>query len=112
MELLARLNRMSGMNETTTLETGPRPCYTHGMGLTQYIDAALGTARFKTLEDGTFLGEIPGFQGVWSNEKSLKKCRLTLREVLEDWLVLKLRSKDPLPSVRGKRLSLPALARA
>ena len=94
------------------LEMRLSPCYTQTMGLTEYIDAAIAAARFKTLEDGTYVGEIPGFQGVWSNEKSLRKCRAVLREVLEDWLVLKLRSKDPLPSVRGKRLNLPALVRA
>jgi predicted RNase H-like HicB family nuclease len=94
------------------LELGGTPCYTEGMGLTEYIDAAISAARFKTLEDGTYFGEIPGFLGVWSSEKTLKKSRAVLREVLEDWLVLKLRSNDRLPSVRGKRLSLPALVRA
>ena len=99
-------------NGELPLEMRPSPCYTQTMGLTEYIDAAIAVARFKTLDDGTIIGEIPGFQGVWSQEKTLKKSRAVLREVLEDWLVLKLRSKDPLPSVRGKRLSLPALVRA
>ncbi|MBI2789519.1 MAG: type II toxin-antitoxin system HicB family antitoxin [Elusimicrobia bacterium] len=82
------------------------------MGLTSYIDAALASARFKTLEDRTCFGEIPGFTGVWASAKTAKKCRVTLREVLEDWIVLKLRSDEALPAVRGKRLTLPELTRA
>jgi predicted RNase H-like HicB family nuclease len=94
------------------LEISGGPCYTQGMSLSAYIDAALASARFKTLEDKTCYGEIPGFKGAWANAKTLKKCRETLREVLEDWIVLKLRSDEALPAVRGKRLTLPELTRA
>jgi predicted RNase H-like HicB family nuclease len=94
------------------LEFDGTPCYTQGMGLSPYIDAALASARFKTLEDKTVFGEIPGFKGVWAGAKTAKKCRETLREVLEDWIVLKLRSDEALPAVRGKRLTLPELTRA
>ena len=77
------------------------------MGLTSYIQTALSTASYKILEDKMYFGEISGFQGVWANEKSLEQCRRVLQEVLEDWIVLKLRSRDKLPKVRGKSLSLP-----
>lgn len=87
-------------------------CYTRSMGLSSYIDAALDSARFKNLNDKTVFGEIPGFEGVWASEKTLKKCRVVLREVLEDWIVLKLRSDDALPAVRGKKLTVPELSRA
>jgi len=58
--------------------------------LTNYISQKLAQARYKILEDGTYFGEIPGFQGVWASEKTLEKCREVLREVLEEWLILKL----------------------
>ena len=41
------------------------------------------------LDDGSYFGEIPGFKGVWTNNKNLEKCRKELREVLEEWLILK-----------------------
>jgi predicted RNase H-like HicB family nuclease len=100
------------MENTRTLEFSWEPCYTHSMGLSAYIDAALASARFKKLEDKTYFGEIPGFRGVWASAKTSRRCRETLREVLEDWIVLKLRSADALPSIRGKRLTLPELTRA
>lgn len=94
------------------LECAAVPCYTAKMGLTEYIEAAMATARYQVLEDGTWCGVIPGFRGVYSDAKTLKQSRVVLREVLEDWLVIKLRCGDRLPSVRGKRLCVPVLSRA
>jgi len=65
--------------------------------LTNYISQKLAQARYKILEDGTYFGEIPGLQGVWASEKTLEKCRETLREVLEEWLILKLQDGDQIP---------------
>jgi len=38
---------------------------------------------------------------VWATGDTLETCRETLQEVLEEWLVLKLRDRDPLPIVAG-----------
>lgn len=70
--------------------------------LTEYIHAAMRRAKYEILpEDQTYYGEIPGFQGVWANKDTLEACREELREVLEDWLLLKLRSDHTLPIVDG-----------
>lgn len=65
--------------------------------LINYISQKLARARYKILEDGTYFGEIPGLQGVWASEKTLEKCRETLREVLEEWVILKLKDNDKIP---------------
>lgn len=65
--------------------------------LTEYISQKLNNAKYKILDDGSYFGEVPGLQGVWASEKTLEKCRETLREVLEEWLILKLRDKDKIP---------------
>jgi len=67
--------------------------------LTDYIDAAMGRARYKLLDDSSFFGEIPGLRGVWGSGKTLEVCREELQEVLEDWLVLKLRDGDEIPRI-------------
>lgn len=67
--------------------------------LTAYITAAMARARYKIIDDGTYFGEIPGLQGVWANAKSLEACREELQEVLEDWLIVKLRDGDEVPRV-------------
>jgi predicted RNase H-like HicB family nuclease len=82
------------------------------MGLTSYIQQALSLATYKIIDDKTYSGEIPGFLGVWANDKSLERCRQELQEVLEDWIVLKLRGRERLPSIRGKTLSIPHPVRA
>lgn len=75
--------------------------------LTEYIRAAMGRARYEILEDdGSFYGEIPGFDGVWANAETLEDCRDELEEVLEGWIVLSLRKNLPLPTVDGISLEI------
>ncbi len=74
--------------------------------LTEYLRAAMRTAKYEILNDGTFYGEIPGFQGVFANAESLELCREQLQEVLEGWIVLGLRMGHPLPVVNGINLTV------
>ncbi len=55
------------------------------------IQEAMKRARYKILEDGTYFGEIPGLPGIWASERNLDTCRTVLQEVLEEWLILKIR---------------------
>lgn len=73
--------------------------------LSAFTSAAMREAKYKLLEDGTFFGEIPSCPGVWSNKKSLEECREELQEVLEEWLIVKLRDRDPLPQLGGVDLN-------
>ena len=75
--------------------------------LTQYIQTAMHQAKYEILsDDGTFYGEIPGFQGVWANAKTLEDCREELAEVLEEWIFLHLSDNTPLPVVNGLKLAV------
>ena len=76
--------------------------------MTRYIQEAMRRAQFKRLEDGTCFGEIPGLAGVWANEPTLKQCRLVLQEVLEEWLVLKIRDRDLIPRMGRVGLNVQA----
>ena len=67
--------------------------------LTAYIDEAMRRATYKILEDGTYYGEIAGFPGVWASEATLEECRRVLQEVLEEWLLLKLRDDEEVPTL-------------
>jgi predicted RNase H-like HicB family nuclease len=72
--------------------------------LTRYIQEAMRRARFKILPDGAYFGQIPGLDGVWAKERTLDKCSRVLQEVLEKWLVLKIRDNDPIPRIGRVRL--------
>ena len=74
--------------------------------LTDYIQKAMSKAHYDILEDGTYYGEIPGFQGVFANAETLEDCREQLQEVLEDWILLGLRLDHHLPMVDGIDLEM------
>ncbi len=79
--------------------------------LNKYIQAALRKAKYEILEDdGSFYGEIPEFQGVWSNAKTLEECREELAEVLEEWIFLHLSDNTTLPVVDGLKLSVEKIS--
>lgn len=74
--------------------------------LTEYIRSAMRLAKYEILSDGTFYGEIPGFQGVYANEETLEACREQLQEVLEGWIILGLRLGHALPIINGIELAI------
>jgi predicted RNase H-like HicB family nuclease len=79
--------------------------------LTRYIQAAMNHAHYEILpEDGSYYGEIPGFEGIYANTASLEVCREELQEVLEEWLVLRVSQRLPLPVVDGISLGIREVA--
>ena len=78
--------------------------------LFEYTQEALEKAVYKRLDDGTWFAEIPGFEGVWADGNTVEQCRTELLEVLEEWLILKLRDKDPIPEVEGVDLKIKEMA--
>ncbi|MBI3599578.1 MAG: type II toxin-antitoxin system HicB family antitoxin [Nitrospinae bacterium] len=78
--------------------------------LFEYIQVALEKAEYKKLKDGTWFAEIPDFEGVWANSETVEGCRKELMEVLEEWLILKLRDGDPIPTVKGIEIDFKEMA--
>lgn len=79
--------------------------------LTSYIQAALRKAKYEILtDDGTFYGDIPGFDGVYSNAGTLEGCRSELEEVLEEWILFRVSKNLDLPTVDGLTLTIKEVA--
>jgi predicted RNase H-like HicB family nuclease len=78
--------------------------------LSEFIFKKLKDARYKLLKDGSYFGEIAGLKGVWANANNLEDCRKELQEVLEDWLLLKVREREDIPGFRFK-IGKPYLVR-
>ena len=74
--------------------------------LIQYIQKTLEMAQYKMLEDKSWFAEIPGFEGVWANAGTVEECRKELVEVLEEWLILKIRDRDKIPEVDGVQIKV------
>jgi predicted RNase H-like HicB family nuclease len=65
--------------------------------LIQYIHAALERAKYEIINDEEpYYGEVPELEGVWATGKTLEECRRNLEEVIDEWIVIKLRSGLPL----------------
>ena len=69
--------------------------------LIEYIQAAMTHAAFEQMEDGRYFGTIPPCQGVWADGDTVDATRETMREVLEDWILVKARFGDEMPIVDG-----------
>lgn len=75
--------------------------------LRDYLSAALHKARYEILsEDGSYYGEIPGFEGVYANSSTLEECRDELEEVLEEWVFFRVSGNLPIPEVDGHQLTI------
>lgn len=73
--------------------------------LLEYIQSALDKAHFEIIKDKKpYYGEIPGLRGVWATGKTLEECRKNLEEVLEGWLMVRLRKGLPIPKINGIKL--------
>ena len=79
--------------------------------LTTYIQAAMRRAKYEILtDDGSYYGEIPGFNGVYANTNALEDCREELREVLEDWILFRVSKGLALPVIDGIELAIKEVA--
>ena len=80
--------------------------------LTAYIAAAMRYATIREGNDGTYFGsiELPGFEGVWSNEEDSGEALKDLRGTLEDWVLLSIRLNHRLPVVDSIDLNAPEAA--
>ena len=79
--------------------------------ITEYIQAALQKACYERLpEEGSYYGDIPGFEGVWASAPVLEECYNELREVLEEWLLFRIHRNLPLPEVNGLALRIKEVA--
>ena len=76
--------------------------------LTEYIRAALEEAEYEIIQDEEpYYGVIPSLQGVWATGKTLEECRRNLREVLEGWIVIRLRQWLPIPPIGQYQIEEP-----
>ncbi|WP_287195795.1 type II toxin-antitoxin system HicB family antitoxin [Syntrophothermus sp.] len=67
--------------------------------LTEYIEQGMAQAVYDKLEDGTFAGRIPLCPGVVAFGNTLRECERELRSTLEEWILLGLKLKHPLPVI-------------
>jgi predicted RNase H-like HicB family nuclease len=65
----------------------------------EYVELAMNQAIYDKLEDASFSGRIPACPGVLSFASPLKDCEEELRSALDDWVLLGLKLRHPLPVI-------------
>lgn len=64
----------------------------------EYLNEIMSKANYEILEWWEwYYWEIQNCPWVWAQADNLEKCRKQLQEVLEEWVLLKIRKKNFLP---------------
>ena len=79
--------------------------------LTACVHAALALAHYELLEDDEGIyGSVEALPDVWASAETLEACRAELQEVIEDWLLVRLRRGAEVPVIDGIDLNLAQAA--
>ena len=73
--------------------------------LTEYVHQALEQAVYDKLADETFAARIPACPGVVAFASTLLHCERELRSTLEEWILLGLKLRHPLPVINDMDLN-------
>ncbi len=58
----------------------------------EYMAMALKKAQYKIIDDEyPYFAEVPELDGVWATGKTIEDCRNELIEVIEEWIVARLK---------------------
>ena len=81
--------------------------------IADYINAALAKATYeKITEKGNpFYGHVPLLKGVWATGKTRKECRNHLAQVIEGWLIVRLRKGLTIPPIGKHRVEAARILR-
>jgi predicted RNase H-like HicB family nuclease len=76
--------------------------------LIEYIEAALARAKYEIIrDDEPYYGEIPNLKGVWATGRTLEECRKRLSEVIEGWIIIRVKMGLPIPPLGKYRIREP-----
>lgn len=102
------LNFFSHQADLLGVEKLERTKYLPQQLIDRYMHEALKLTAVSRLQDSShFFAEIPGFEGVWASHEDLSACVAELRDVLFDWIVLKIEHNDrDIPVVAGISLNV------
>ena len=76
--------------------------------LLEYIEEGLKRARYEIIKDDEpYYGEIPELEGVWTTGNSLEECRQNLREVLDGWILVRVKKGLVIPPLGEIKVQVP-----
>lgn len=74
----------------------------------EYLEKALSKAHYEIIkEEEPYYGEVSDLTGVWATGKTLEECRNKLAEVIEGWIIVRLRKGLIIPHIEGYGIESP-----
>ncbi len=74
----------------------------------EYIRKALEKAKYEIIKDKEpYYTQIEELPGVWATGKTLEECRRKLAEVIEGWILVRVKKGLPIPSLEKCRIEQP-----
>jgi predicted RNase H-like HicB family nuclease len=70
----------------------------------QFIETAIGRARYEKMESGECFASIPGLAGLWATGTTVETARKDLLEALDGWLEVTVKAGSRVPAVGGVSL--------
>jgi predicted RNase H-like HicB family nuclease len=75
--------------------------------LNEYIQEALNRAKYEIIKDDEpYYGEIPDLPGVWATGPTLEACRNNLQDVVEGWILVRLREGLHVPALGDRQINV------
>ena len=71
-----------------------------------YLDRALGRARYTQLEDGSYCAEVRGLRGVIATGTTIEICRKDLEAVIEEWILVRVARGLAIPALDGVKIQV------
>jgi len=76
----------------------------------EYIRAALESAKYEIIDDkDPYYAEVKNLSGVWASGKTLEECRRNLADVVEGWILVRVRKGLSIPALKGHKIIPPKL---
>jgi len=64
----------------------------------EYLEAALERAEYELIDDEEpYYGEVTELEGVWATGRTLEECHRNLVEVIDGWILIRLKRGLPIP---------------
>ncbi len=95
------VNGISTLTNETEYVLAPKPVHAPLLSsLRRYVSLAFAKATSEYLEeDRMYYSAIPGFRGVYATGETQELAGIELKEVLEEWIALRLRRGRALPAI-------------
>ena len=69
--------------------------------ISRYVAQALARATYQVVEGDAYCATVPGLRGVIAVGASIERCRESLAEAVEEWVLVRVSRQLAIPTLDG-----------